>query len=109
MENCRVERGAVSWPSTYRTGHHRVPAAVAVTFSDIAFRWYMNQGDRPLVSTRGGVVDHFALSVQSVDEWATRLRQGGVRILQEPRTVDGSRVMMIEGPSLEAIELVEVK
>ena len=108
-DNCKVERGPVSWPSTYRNGHYRLPPAVAVVFSGVSFRWYMNQGDRPLVSTRGGVVDHFALAVKNLDEWAARLQKEGVRILEAPRTLNGVRVMMIEGPSLEPIELVETK
>jgi hypothetical protein len=106
-ENCAVQRGEVSWPSTYRQGHVRVPPAMAVTFSDVSFRWYMNQSNQPLVSTRGHIVDHFALSVRNVDAWAARLRRDGVRILEEPRIVGGARVVMIEGPSREAIELVQ--
>jgi len=106
-ENCAVQGGEVSWPSTYRQGHVRIPPAMAVTFSDVSFRWYMNQGNQPLVSTRGHIVDHFALSVRNVDEWAARLRRNGVRILEEPHTVGGARVLMIEGPSREAIELVQ--
>jgi len=106
-ENCAVQRGDVSWPSTYRQGHVRVPPALAVTFSDVSFRWYMNQRSQPLVSTRGHIVDHFALSVRNLDEWGARLRREGVRILEEPRSVAGARVLMIEGPSREAIELVQ--
>ena len=107
LENCAVQRGEVSWPSTYRRGHVRVPPAMAVTFSDVSFRWYMNQSDQPLASTRGHIVDHFALAVRNVDEWTTRLRRDGVRILEEPRASNGARVVMIEGPSREAIELVQ--
>jgi len=106
-ENCAVQRGEVSWPSTYRQGHVRVPPAMAVTFSDVSFRWYMNQSSRPLVSTRGHIVDHFALAVRNVDEWAARLRRDGVRILEEAHTVNGTRLVLIEGPSREAIELVQ--
>ena len=106
-QNCRVERGEVSWPSTYGRGHYRDPGAEAVVFSGVSLRWYMNQSSTPLVSTRGQLFDHVALSVKSVDAWAAKLRQEGVTILEQPHAFAGARVMVIEGPSREAIELVE--
>ena len=38
----------------------------------------------------------------------TKLRAGGVTFLQQPYAVGEHRAVMIEGPSREAIELVEV-
>jgi len=37
------------------------------------------------------------------------LRGEGVRFLEEPYTLGDTRAVMIEGPSREALELVEVK
>jgi len=108
--DCRVTRGAdVSWPSTYKNGHHRVPAPQLVYFDDLTFRWYMNQESRPLAPTRGQLMDHFALSVTNLDAWVANLRSEGVKILETPYTFGDSRAALIEGPSREAIELVEKK
>jgi len=105
---CTVPRGPDrSWPALEREGMFRSPAA-AVEFGDVALLWYMRQGDRPLVSSRGHVYDHIALSVADLDAWIAKLRGEGVRFLEGPYTLGDTRAVMIEGPSLEALELVEV-
>jgi len=108
--NCHVSRGSeVSWPSTYRRGHYRVPPAQSVYFDDVQLRWYMNQEDRPLASTRGQLMDHIALSVTDLDAWIVRLKREGVKFLEQPYPFGDSRAVMSEGPSREALELVEKK
>ena len=99
----------VSWPSTYKRGHHRVPPPQLVYFGDVTLRWYMNQEDRPLVGTRGQLMDHIALSVNDLDAWIGKLRSDNVKFLEQPYTFGNGRAVMIEGPSLEAIELLETK
>jgi catechol 2,3-dioxygenase-like lactoylglutathione lyase family enzyme len=104
---CRVPRGPDrTFPALDRDGMFRTPSA-AVVFGDVALPWYMRQGDRPLASTRGHVCDHVALGVADLDAWVARLRGGGVRFLEEPYRLGDTRAVMIEGPSREAIELVE--
>jgi Glyoxalase/Bleomycin resistance protein/Dioxygenase superfamily len=106
---CQVPRGADrSWPALERDGMFRAPAA-AVVFGDVALPWYMNQGDRPLAGTRGHVYDHLALSVSDLDAWVAKLRSEGVRFLEEPYKLGDTRAVMIEGPSREALELVEIE
>lgn len=108
-ENCKVARGADrTWPALEPEGAFRTPTA-AVTFGDVALTWYMRQGDKPLVSTRGHLYDHIALSVANLDAWVAKLRGEGVTILQAGYRLGDTRAAMIEGPSREAIELVEVK
>ena len=68
----------------------------------------MRQGERPLVSSRGHVYDHLALSVADLDAWVAKLRAEGVPFLEEPYTLGATRAVMIEGPSREALELVEI-
>ena len=85
----------------------RAPSA-AVVFGDVAFPSYMRQGDAPLVSSRGHLYDHVALSVRDLDAWIAKLRSEGVRFLEEPYKLGDTRAVMIEGPSHEALELVEV-
>jgi len=87
---------------------YRTPSA-AVVFDDVAFLWYMRQGDQPLVSRQGHVYDHIALSVTDLDAWVAKLRGEGVTFLAEPYQLGATRAVMIEGPSREAIELVEVE
>jgi catechol 2,3-dioxygenase-like lactoylglutathione lyase family enzyme len=106
--NCKVARGADrSWPALEKDGTYRVPTA-AVMFGDVALTWYMNQGDKPLASSRGHVMDHIALSVADLDAWMAKLRSEGIK-LGEPYKLGDTRAVMLEGPSREALELVEVK
>jgi hypothetical protein len=108
--DCRVSRGSeVSWPSTYKRGHYRVPPPQLVYFGNVTLRWYMNQEDRPLVSTRGQLMDHIALSVTDLDAWIGLLRSDTVKFLEQPYRFGNGRAVMIEGPSLEGIELVETR
>jgi catechol 2,3-dioxygenase-like lactoylglutathione lyase family enzyme len=121
---CKVERSDRSWPALEIEGTSRQPNG-GVTFDDVSVQWYARQGDAPLVSTRGHLADHFALSVTNLDAWVAKLGSEGVRFLgQQTELGDGrqrieglgrpyklgdTRAVMIEGPSREAIELVEVK
>jgi len=105
---CTVPRGPDrTWPALDREGMFRTPSA-AVVFGDVALPWYARQGDRPLASSRGQLHDHIALSVGDLDAWVAKLRAGGVRFLEEPYRLGDTRAVMIEGPSREAIELVEI-
>jgi catechol 2,3-dioxygenase-like lactoylglutathione lyase family enzyme len=105
---CRAPRGPDrTFPALDREGMFRTPSA-AVAFGDVAFLSYMRQGDQPLVSTRGHVYDHIGLSVADLDAWVAKLRGEGVRFLEEPYQLGDTRAVMIEGPSREAVELVEI-
>ena len=70
--------------------------------------WYPNQGEKPLVSPRGQLQDHIGLSVADLDAWIDKLRGEGVTILGGAYRLGDTRAVMIEGPSREAIALVEV-
>jgi catechol 2,3-dioxygenase-like lactoylglutathione lyase family enzyme len=105
---CKVPRGPDrSWPALEPEGMFRSPAA-AVEFGDVALLWYMRQGDQPLASSRGHVYDHIGLSVADLDAWIAKLRSEHVRFLEEPYRLGDTRAVMIEGPSREALELVEI-
>ncbi len=107
--DCKVPRGAdKSWPALEKEGMYRVPTA-GVTFDDVALNWYANPGEQPLASPRGHVTDHIGLSVRNLDDWIAKLRGEGVRFLEQPYKVGGLRAVMIEGPSREAIELIETQ
>ena len=107
--NCKSPRGPDrSFPALEREGTYRVPRA-AVEFSGVALTWYARQGEQPLAPTRGQLYDHIGLSVTDLDAWVAKLRREGVTFLMEPYRLGDTRAVMIEGPSREAIELVEVK
>jgi hypothetical protein len=49
------------------------------------------------------------LSVADLDAWVAKLRAENVTFLEQPYKLGETRAVMIEGPSREALELVEVK
>ena len=108
-ETCKAPRGPErSWPALNREGMFRAPVA-GVIFGDVALPWYVRQGDAPLVSSRGQLYDHIALSVADLDAWIAKLRGERVTFLADIYTLGDTRAVMIEGPSREALELVEIK
>ena len=106
--DCKAPRSEPSWPALEKEGTIREPAGGAL-LDDVAINWYANQGKQPLSSTRGRLYDHFALSVVNLDSWIAKLRGEGVKFLTSPYKLGDMRAVMIEGPSREAIELVEVR
>ena len=114
--------GAVSRGQTQRTGPCEVPfaapseplgvirsPATTVRVGEISLIIYPRQRPGPLVSTRGHVVDHIAVSYPDVAVALERLRQSGVKVLEEIHRLGtgNARAAMIEGPDSIAIELVE--
>jgi catechol 2,3-dioxygenase-like lactoylglutathione lyase family enzyme len=107
--NGTATRGADrTWPALNREGMFRTPRA-GVEFGDVSMMWYANQGDQPLASSRGQLQDHIALSVEDLDAWVDKLRSEGVKFFEEPYPLGDTRAVMIEGPSREALELVEIR
>ncbi|MES2253549.1 MAG: VOC family protein [Pseudomonadota bacterium] len=106
--NCHVPRGEVTWPSLTKNGMYRYPTA-GVTFSDVSMSWYMDQTDKPLVPTRGHLMDSVGLGVSDLDAWIAKLKAENVTFLKPVYKIGDTRAVMIEGPSHEAIELVEMK
>jgi catechol 2,3-dioxygenase-like lactoylglutathione lyase family enzyme len=107
--DCKAPRGTDrTWPALNRGGMYRTPRA-GVEFGDVVLTWYANQGEAPLASPRGQLQDHIALSVADLDAWVAKLKGGGVTFLAEPYRLGDTRAAMIEGPSREALELVEVR
>jgi hypothetical protein len=109
VDTCRVPRGPErSWPALDREGMFRAPRA-GVQLGGVTLPWYVRQGDAPLAPTRGQLYDHLALAVEDLDAWVAKLRGERVTFLEPPYRLGDSRAVMIEGPSREAIELVEVR
>jgi catechol 2,3-dioxygenase-like lactoylglutathione lyase family enzyme len=109
MENCKRPRAdEPSWPSLTQNGTYRSPTG-GVSFSGVAMNWYPNQGAAPLAPSRGHLIDHVGLSVTDLDAWVAKLKAEKVTFLEQPHALGTTRAAMIEGPSHEAIELVEVR
>jgi hypothetical protein len=96
-----------TWPSFAKTGFVRDPAG-GVNFDDISISIRPWPGGG-LVSTRGKIYDHWALSTADLTVTVTRLKSENVKFLEEIHPWGNSRAAMIEGPDRIAIELVEVK
>ena len=47
--------------------------------------------------------------MRDLDAWMAKLKRENVTFLREPYAFGDSRAVMIEGPSREALELVEEK
>ena len=108
-ETCKTPRGAEpSWPSLDKKGTYRFPTG-GIRFDDVAMNWYMNQTGKPLAPTTGHLMDHVTLSVGDLDSWIEKLKRERVVFLKEPYRIGSTRGVMIEGPSREAIELIEAK
>lgn len=107
--DCAVPRGAdKTLPALDWDGMYRTPSVTSTVFGDVALFWYMNQTNTPAVSTRGHLMDHIALSVTDLDAWIAKLRAEKVTFLEQPYSAGSHRAVMIEGPSREAIELIEI-
>jgi catechol 2,3-dioxygenase-like lactoylglutathione lyase family enzyme len=108
--NCTVERGpdktfpALDWDGMYRT-----PAVQTTIFGDVSLYMYMNQGGTPAGPARGHLIDHIAVSVANLDAWLAKLQGERVTILEPPYPIGNTRAFMIEGPSREAVEIIEIK
>jgi len=106
--DCKQPYAPPTWPSFFKfPGFVRDPSG-AVFFDDISISIRPWPGGG-LVSTRGHIVDHWALSVADLDGTVARLKGEGVTFLEEIHPWTSTRAAMIEGPDRVAIELVEVK
>jgi catechol 2,3-dioxygenase-like lactoylglutathione lyase family enzyme len=106
--DCKRPYAPPTWPSFFKfPGFVRDPSG-SVMFDDISIliRPWPGGG---LVSTRGHLVDHWALSVADLPATVARLKNEGVKVLEEIHPWGNMRSAMIEGPDRVAIELVEVR
>jgi len=100
---CEVPFAAPSEP----LGVIRSPAT-SVRIGEVNLIIYPRQRPGVLVSTRGHVVDHIAVSYPDVAVALERLRKSGVKVLEELHRIGNgnTQAAMIEGPDSIAIELV---
>ncbi len=95
-----------TWPSFAKTGFVREPSGgVLIDDISISIRPWPGGG---LVSTRGKLVDHWAVSTANLDATVARLKSENVKFLEEIHPWGTMRAAIIEGPDRIAIEIVEV-
>lgn len=106
--DCRRPYSPPTWPSFFKfPGFVRDPSG-AVFFDDISISIRPWPGGG-LVSTRGHIVDHWALGVSDLASTVARLKGEGITFLEDIHASGNMRAAMIEGPDRVIIELVEVK
>jgi hypothetical protein len=105
---CKQPYAPPTWPSFFKfPGFVREPSG-SVLFDDISISIRPWPGGG-LVTTRGHIVDHWALSVADLEATVARLSSEGVKVLEQIHPWGSTRAAMIEGPDRVAIELVEAK
>jgi hypothetical protein len=96
-----------TWPSFAKTGFVREPSGgVLLDDISISIRPWPGGG---LVSTRGKIVDHWAVSTADLDATVARLKRENVKFLEDEHAWGNGRAAMIEGPDRVAIEIVEIR
>ena len=112
---CEVPTGEVTFPTYMEVGQLRIPAGNA-RVGNASWLWYPHQcrdsrcgpgRDRPLVRSRGQVVDHIGLTYPELDDVIAHLEAKMVPILQGPYTLGDTRAILIEDPNGLAYELIE--
>ena len=112
---CDVEVGDVSYPSFLPMGQLRRPIG-SVRLANAGWAWYSRQCrdgrcgpelDRPLVPSRGQVVDHVGISYPDLDPVLAHLEARGVPILEGPYPHGDTRAVLIEDLDGMALELIE--
>jgi beta-lactamase superfamily II metal-dependent hydrolase len=114
---CDVPIGEVGYPSFMPQGQLRIPI-FNVRFANGSWAAYTRQcragrcgagNDKPLVPTRGQVVDHMAFAFPDLGPVIEHLRETRVPILEGPYKFGDSRAIMIADPDGLALELIEEK
>ncbi len=113
-EPCNVPVGPPSWPSLEQQGTLRNPRG-EVTYANGEMPSYSRQcqrrrcaeGDTPLVSSKGQVLEHIGFLYPDLAKHVERLRGEGVTIIQEVHPFSDTRAAMISDLDGLLIELVE--
>jgi len=85
---------------------------------NVTFFWYPTahakalyggqwKGRTQYATNRGRVIDHVAVSVDNLDQTLARLRSEGVKVLTQPRRVNGMRSAFVQAPDNMELEIVE--
>jgi catechol 2,3-dioxygenase-like lactoylglutathione lyase family enzyme len=105
----RVYKSVQIAPAAFVTADHVSIIIYPVEYLQTAApeAWKARAGT--FASTRGRVVDHLGFSVEDLDATLARMRNDGVKVTAEPRSIADGRIKFafIEGPDRVAIELIQ--
>jgi catechol 2,3-dioxygenase-like lactoylglutathione lyase family enzyme len=105
----RVYQGVQIAPAAFVTADHVSMIIYPVEYLEaVAPETWQARGGK-FASTRGRVVDHLGFSVDDLDAALARMRNHGVKVTAEPRSIAGGRIRsaFVEGPDQVAIELIQ--
>jgi catechol 2,3-dioxygenase-like lactoylglutathione lyase family enzyme len=114
---CDVPFGEKTFPTYMQQGQLRIPAGNA-RIGDASWLWYPRQcragrcgsgNDKPLVRSRGQVVDHIGLSYPDLNAVIAHLKMTNVPILEGPYKFADTRAILVEDPDGLVFELIEAK
>jgi catechol 2,3-dioxygenase-like lactoylglutathione lyase family enzyme len=105
----RVYRDVQIAPAAFVTADHVSMIIYPVEYLQTAAPDVWKARGSTFVSTRGRVVDHLGFSVDDLDATLARMRNDGVKVTAEPRSLADGRIefAFIEGPDQVAIELIQ--
>jgi catechol 2,3-dioxygenase-like lactoylglutathione lyase family enzyme len=105
----RVYKGVQIAPAAFVTVDHVSMIIYPVEYLQTAAPDAWKNRNGAFAATRGRVVDHLGFSVDDLDATLARLRNDGVTVTAEPRSIADGRIRFafIEGPDRVAVELIE--
>jgi catechol 2,3-dioxygenase-like lactoylglutathione lyase family enzyme len=105
----RSYKGVQIAPAAFVTADHVSMIIYPVEYLQTAAPQVWQTRGGAFATTRGRVVDHLGFSVDDLDATLARMRNDGVKVTAEPRSIADAplRLAFIEGPDHVAIELIQ--
>ncbi len=105
----RIYKGVQIAPAAFVTADHVSMIIYPVEYLQTAAPAVWKARGGAFASTRGRVVDHLGFSVDDLDAALARMRNDGVKVTAEPRSIADGRIRFafVEGPDQVAIELIQ--
>lgn len=105
----RIYKGVQIAPAAFVTADHVSMIIYPVDYLQTAAPEVWKARGGAFAATRGRVVDHLGFSVDDLDAALARLRNDGVKVTAEPRSIADGRIRFafVEGPDQVAIELIQ--
>jgi catechol 2,3-dioxygenase-like lactoylglutathione lyase family enzyme len=105
----RIYKGVQIAPAAFVTADHVSMIIYPVEYLQAAAPEVWKARGGAFASTRGRVVDHLGFSVDDLDAALARMRNDGVKVTAEPRSIADGRIRFafVEGPDQIAIELIQ--
>lgn len=105
----RIYKSVQIAPAAFVTADHVSMIIYPVEYLQTAAPEVWKARGGAFATTRGRVVDHLGFSVDDLDAALARMRNDGVKVTAEPRSIADGRIRFafVEGPDQVAIELIQ--